>query len=159
MSVLCLYRGGGECGGEVDPRGSRVRLGKGTGSTRNYLWVLKMVRRGMATEGYRWYSAWSYYKNSRGRRISCPSSVGRFCPTYSIMWRFDWSRDRRATLQGLPTLAVGGSRRKFTQFVQFFRYWRFSKNRWDSTLRTSWRHSLPLSHHSLPLSHRPLPIY
>jgi len=22
-SVLCLYRGGGECGGEVDPRGSR----------------------------------------------------------------------------------------------------------------------------------------
>ena len=41
--------------------------------------------------------------------------------------------------------AVGVSRRMFTQFVQFFRYWRFSKNRWDSTLRTSWRHSLPLS--------------
>ena len=56
-------------------------------------------------------------------------------------------------------LAVGGSRRKFTQFVQFFRYWRFSKNRWDSTLRTSWRHSLLLSRRPLPLSRRSLPIY
>ena len=56
-------------------------------------------------------------------------------------------------------LAVGGSRWKFTQFVQFFRYRWFPDDRWDSTLRTPWRHSLPLSRRSLPLSRRPLPIY
>jgi len=42
-------------------------------------------------------------------------------------------------------LAVGGSRRKFTQSFQFFRYWRFSKNRWLTTFGASMGHSLPLS--------------
>ncbi len=40
---------------------------KGTGSTGNCLWVLKMVRRGMATEGYRWYSVFTLvYPESGG---------------------------------------------------------------------------------------------
>ena len=42
-------------------------------------------------------------------------------------------------------LAVGRPCGLFTQFVQFFGYRWFPDNRWDSTLRTSWRHSLPLS--------------
>ncbi len=59
----------------------REGLGKaweGDGQHRELLMGVENARRGMATEGYaRWYSAWSYYKNSRVRRISCPSSVGR----------------------------------------------------------------------------------
>ena len=99
-----------ETGESVAEKLTREGLGKaweGDGQHRELLMGVENVRRGMATEGYRWYSAWSCYKNSRVRRISCPSSVGRSCPTYSIMWRFDWSRDRRATLQGLPTIPSG----------------------------------------------------
>ncbi len=42
-------------------------------------------------------------------------------------------------------LEVGGPWWLFTQFVQFLSYRWSPDNRWDSTLRTSWRHSLPLS--------------
>ena len=51
----------------------------------------------------------------------------------------------RHPFQARQWLAVGDPWWLFTQFVQFFGYRWFPDNWWDSTLRTSWRHSLPLS--------------
>ena len=62
----------------------------------------------------------------------------------------------RHPIQARQWLAVGDPWWLFTQFVQFFGYrwfpyigYRWFPDNWrDSTLRTLWRHSLPLSRHA-----------
>jgi hypothetical protein len=53
----------------------REGLGKaweGDGQHRELLMGVENVRRGMATEGYRWYSAWSYYQKLKGSAYILP---------------------------------------------------------------------------------------